>query len=84
MAPTAVSLPRSTAGRILVNAMEKKVRYIYWQHEGMWLGYLEEFPDYWTQGETTGELQENLRDLYNELTGGEIPNVRRVAELQLS
>ena len=27
------------------------------------------------------ELQKNLRDLYNELTGGEILNVRRVAEL---
>jgi len=64
--------------------MEKRVRYVYWQHEDMWLGYLEEFSDYWTQGKTLEELQENLRDLYNELTGGEIPNVRRVAELQLS
>ena len=50
----------------------------------MWLGYLEEFPDYWTQGETLEELQENLKDLYHELTSGEIPGVRRVAELQLS
>ena len=64
--------------------MEKRIRYVYWQHENMWLAYLEEFPDYWTQGETLEKLQENLRDLYNELTGGEIPNVRRVAELQLS
>ena len=53
--------------------MKKRVRYVYWQHENMWLGYLEEFPDYWTQGETLEELQENLRDLYNELTGGKIP-----------
>jgi len=67
--------------RILTNAMGKRIRYVYWQHE---LAYLEEFPDYWTQGETLEELQENLRDLYNELTGEEIPNVRRVAELQLS
>ena len=29
----------------------------------MWLGYLEEFPDYVTQGESLGELEENLRDL---------------------
>ena len=49
----------------------------------MWLGYLEEFPDYWTQGETLEELQDNLRDLHSDVTGGEIPNVRRVAELQL-
>ena len=47
----------------------------------MWLGYLEEFPDYLTQGESIEELEENLRDLYRDLTGGEIPGVRRVAEL---
>lgn len=27
------------------------------------------------------ELEENLRDLYRDLTSGEIPGVRRVAEL---
>jgi hypothetical protein len=25
------------------------IKYIYWQDEEMWLGYLEEYPDYWTQ-----------------------------------
>ena len=50
----------------------------------MWLGYLEEFPDYWTQGEMLDELQENLKDLYQELTSGNILEVRRVAELQVS
>ena len=59
------------------------LRYIYWQHDSMWLGYLAEFPDYWTQGETLDELQENLKDLYRELTSGDIPEVRRAAELQV-
>lgn len=49
----------------------------------MWLGYLEEFPDYVTQGESLGELKENLRDLYRDLTSGAIPGVRRVAELSV-
>lgn len=49
----------------------------------MWLGYLEEFPDYLTQGTSLAELEENLRDLYRDLTSGEIPGVRRVAELSL-
>ena len=48
-------------------------KYIYWQDGDMLLGYLERYPDYWTQGETQEELQENLRDLYGELTGGHIP-----------
>ncbi|HPZ10510.1 MAG TPA: type II toxin-antitoxin system HicB family antitoxin [Candidatus Eremiobacteraeota bacterium] len=52
--------------------------------EDIWLGYLEEYPDYWTQGETIEELKENLIDIYRELTSGIIPCVRRVAELELA
>ena len=58
-------------------------RYVHWRDSEMWLGYLEEFPDYLTQGESLAELEENLRDLYRDLTSGEIPGVRRVAELSL-
>lgn len=61
-----------------------KKKYIYWQDDDMWLGYLEEYPDYWTQGETEEELKENLLDIYSELTGRTIPNVRKVAELEVS
>ncbi len=60
-----------------------KKNYIYWQDDDMWLGYLEEYPDYWTQGETEKELRNNLLDIYNELAGGTIPNIRRVAELEV-
>jgi predicted RNase H-like HicB family nuclease len=49
----------------------------------MWLGHFVDFPDYMTQGETLAELEENLRDLYRDLTSGEIPGIRKVAELTL-
>lgn len=62
--------------------MEAK-KYVYWQEENMWLGYLEEYPDYRTQGETLEELKENFQDIYKELTSGAIPCVRRVAELEV-
>ena len=62
----------------------KAIKYTHWQDEDMWLGYLEDYPDYWTQGETIGELDENLRDIYRELTSGSIPCVRRVAELEVA
>lgn len=60
------------------------IRFIHWQDENMWLGYLEEYPDYMTQGETLDELKENLRDLYKDLTSGFIPCVRKVAELEVA
>jgi predicted RNase H-like HicB family nuclease len=59
-------------------------RYVYWQDGDMWLGYLEEFPDYMTQGTTLEELQENLRDIYLDIVGGAIPGVRHVAELPIA
>ena len=60
-----------------------RVRYVYWQDGDMWMGYLEEYPDYMTQGESLKDLQENLKDIYDDLTGGHIPGVRKVAELPL-
>jgi predicted RNase H-like HicB family nuclease len=62
----------------------KTLRYVYWQDGEMWLGYLEEFPDYMTQGETLEELQANLKDVFDELKSGNIPCVRRVAELPVA
>jgi hypothetical protein len=56
-------------------------RYVHWQDGEMLLGYFEEFPDYLTQAKTAEELEENLRDLYRDLTSREIPGIRRVAEL---
>jgi predicted RNase H-like HicB family nuclease len=63
-------------------AMES-TKYIYWQDNNLWLGYLQDYPDYWTQGESLEDLQSNLRDLYRDLISGEIPGVRKLADLSL-
>jgi len=60
------------------------LKYTYWQDGEMWLGYLEEYPDYMTQGENVEELLENLKDIYQELISGAIPSVRHVAELAVA
>jgi predicted RNase H-like HicB family nuclease len=65
------------------NTMNTK-KYVYWQDEKMWLGYFEEFPAYMTQGESLSELKDNLKDIYLELTGGNIPCVRKVDELEVA
>jgi len=61
----------------------ESTKFIYWQDNNQWLGYLQDYPDYWTQGESLEYLQVNLRDLFRDLTSGEIPGVRKLAELTL-
>ena len=39
--------------------------YSYWEGEGGWLvGYLNDYPEQWTQGKNITELEEMLFDLY--------------------
>jgi len=39
--------------------------YTYWEGEGGWLvGYLDKYPEHWTQGKNIIELEEMLMDLY--------------------
>jgi len=60
------------------------VKIIVWQEGESWLGYLQDYPDYWTQGETRDDLNKHLKDLHADITSGAIPGVRKVEDLQLS
>jgi predicted RNase H-like HicB family nuclease len=60
-----------------------KLKYIYWKDGNDYLGYLEQYPDYMTQGATLDELIENLKDIFNELESGVIPAVRKSGELEV-
>ena len=59
-------------------------KYVYWKNDDMWIGYLEEYPDYMTQGEDLDELKDNLKDIYKDLSSEDIPYVRKVAELEVA
>lgn len=60
------------------------VKILCWEEDGAWLGYLQEYPDYWTQGQSLEDLKEHLSEIYADLTSGEIPAVRRVEELSVA
>lgn len=62
----------------------RTIKYIYWQEDDAWLGYLEEYPDYWTQADSLESLTEHLSDLFAELSHGQLPGVRKVGELTIA
>jgi predicted RNase H-like HicB family nuclease len=66
------------------NAVMETKRFIYYEDDGVLVGWLEEYPDYRTQGETMDELRANLLELYHELTSGGIPRVHKVGELSIA
>ncbi len=45
----------------------KGPKFFFWQENRMFIGHLEDYPDYWAQGETIKELEENLIDIYRDI-----------------
>lgn len=60
------------------------VKFVYWQEGDDWIGYLADYPDYRTQGESLDDLKEHLKDLYQDMAGGKVTGIRRVDELVVS
>jgi predicted RNase H-like HicB family nuclease len=45
-----------------------KASYTYWEvPEGGFIGFINQYPDYWTQGETIAELEAMLQSLYHDI-----------------
>jgi predicted RNase H-like HicB family nuclease len=59
------------------------IKIVYWEKDGDWLGYVQDYPDYWTQGKSLENLKEHLRDVYRDITSGEIPSIRKVEEIEV-
>ncbi|HEV2349875.1 MAG TPA: type II toxin-antitoxin system HicB family antitoxin [Terriglobia bacterium] len=62
----------------------KTIKFTHWKDGEYHLGFLNDYPDYETQGMSKDELVENLRSLLVDLDSGEIPYIRKVEELVLS
>jgi predicted RNase H-like HicB family nuclease len=60
------------------------VKIVVWEEDGGWLGYLQDYTDYWMQGEALEDLKEHLKELYGEITSGSIPGIRRLEDLVIS
>lgn len=49
------------------------MEYTFWRDGDFFLGYLNRYPDYQTQGHSEEELVDNLKDLLVDLESGQIP-----------
>jgi predicted RNase H-like HicB family nuclease len=60
-----------------------KTTFTYWQEtDGRYLGYLNDYPDHWTQGDDFEDLRQQLLDLLEIFKDESIPGVRRIGELE--
>ena len=62
----------------------RTVKIVVWEEDHARVGYLQDLPDYWTQGDSLDDLKEHLRELDADLSAGLIPGARRVEELVVS
>lgn len=61
-----------------------KVEFTHWvESDGMHLGFLNDYPDHWTQGESLDDLKEHLLDLLEIFSEENIPGIRKVSTLEV-
>ena len=76
MAP-AESNAMSTADRV-----PARETFTYWREsDGHFLGYLNAYPDHWTQGVDLEDLKIQLLDLYHEFSKEDLPGIRKIGAL---
>lgn len=59
----------------------QNVKFVRWEEDGAWIGYLQDWPDYRTQGEALEDLKAHLADLYRDIASSQVPGLRKVDEL---
>ena len=76
-----VSPPRSVGAKI--SPVTTKITF--WKElDGCYLGYLNNYPDHWTQGEDLVDLKEQLRDLFQMFKAEEVPGIRKEEEMEVA
>jgi predicted RNase H-like HicB family nuclease len=62
----------------------KTIKYTFWQDGEFFIGFLNDYPDYETQGYSKEELLENLKSLLADIESEEIPFIRKVEEFAVA
>jgi hypothetical protein len=59
----------------------RAVKFTSWNDGEFYIGFLNDYPDYMTQGLSKEDLTDNLISLLDDLESGEIPYTKKVEEL---
>jgi len=51
-----------------------KINIVYKEEKGWFVGHIQEYPDYESQGKTLEELRGNLIEIYNDIYKGLVPD----------
>jgi len=60
-----------------------KISVVYKEEDGWFVGHIQQYPDYESQGKTLEELKENLLEIYNDIKNGLVPDAKPSKILEL-
>ena len=60
-----------------------KISVVYKEEDRWFVGHVQEYPDYESQGKTLDELKENLLDIYEDITKGLVPDAKPSSFLEV-
>ena len=63
--------------------MARNLKYTYWRDGEFFIRFLNDYPDYRTQGTSKEDLVENLKSLLEDIESDEIPFIRKVEDLSV-
>lgn len=61
-----------------------KINIIYKKEKEWFIGHVQEYPDYESQGETLEDLKENLLEIYNDIDKGLVPDAEPFHLLEIT
>jgi len=69
-------MPKCGHKEISAEELTMKVNIFYKKENDWFIGHIQEYPDYESQGRTLEELKENLIEIYNDISKGLVPDAK--------
>lgn len=61
-----------------------KINIVYKKENEWFVGHIQQYPDYESQGKTIGELKDNLIEIYNDIQKGLVPDAEPFQLLEVA